>query len=70
MRAGADVRDEKIGLKIREAELLRVPYMLVVGRREAETGMVAPRSRRAGQAEPRALDAMVEELLDEIRSKR
>jgi threonyl-tRNA synthetase len=70
LRASADVRDEKIGLKIREAELLRVPHMLIVGGREAEAGTVAPRSRHGAQTEPRPVDLVIAELLDEIRSKR
>ncbi len=52
LRAEADVRDEKIGFKIREAEVMHVPWMLVVGGREAENGRggraPAPR-RRPGQ---------------------
>ena len=51
MRVEADLRDEKMNAKIRDAELLKVPYMLVVGPREAEAGMVSPRRKGQGQLE-------------------
>ena len=44
-RVAADLRNEKIGYKIREHTLQRVPYLLVVGDREKENGMVAVRTR-------------------------
>jgi threonyl-tRNA synthetase len=69
LRASADVRDEKIGFKIREAEVLRVPYMLVVGRKEQESVTVAVRSRRRGEEGARATAALAELLLDEIARK-
>ncbi|MBK6848641.1 MAG: threonine--tRNA ligase [Proteobacteria bacterium] len=51
LRAEADLRNEKLGAKIRDAQLQKVPYMLVVGDREASAGLVAPRPRQ-GQALP------------------
>jgi threonyl-tRNA synthetase len=48
LRAELDVRDDKIGAKIRDAQLEKVPYMLVVGAKEAEAGAVAVRSREKG----------------------
>ena len=48
VRAECDRRNEKLGLKIREAQLQKIPYMLVVGARESETGTVAVRSRSEG----------------------
>ncbi len=69
LRAAADTRDEKIGFKIREAEMLRVPYMLVVGRKEEETGAVAVRSRRRGEEGQRTPAQLSELLLDEIARK-
>ena len=51
VRAEADLRDEKMGAKIRDAELQKIPYMLVVGPREAEAGTVSPRRKGAGQLE-------------------
>jgi len=70
LRAEADLRDEKIGFKIREAELLKIPYMLVVGRKEAETGSVAVRARRGGDLGAQPVDRIVRDLLDESASRR
>jgi threonyl-tRNA synthetase len=66
LRAEADVRDEKIGFKIREAELLRVPYMLVVGGKEAAAGTVAVRARKRGDLGSRAVEDLGQELLDVV----
>jgi threonyl-tRNA synthetase len=49
VRVEVDLRDEKMGSKIRDAELQKIPYMLVVGPREAEAGTVSPRRKGAGQ---------------------
>ena len=56
VRVETDLRDEKMGAKIRDAELLKIPYMVIVGPREAEAGTVAPRRKGEGQlaALPRA----------------
>jgi len=59
IRAKIDVRNEKIGAKIREAEIEKVPYMLVVGDREAEAGTVAVRARRRGDQGAVALDDFI-----------
>jgi threonyl-tRNA synthetase len=48
IRAEIDTRNEKIGYKIREAQLQKLPYMLLIGDKEAETGMVSVRSRSGG----------------------
>jgi threonyl-tRNA synthetase len=48
IRAETDARSEKVNLKIREAQLQKIPYMLVVGDREAQAGSVALRNRRHG----------------------
>jgi threonyl-tRNA synthetase len=69
IRVGEDVRDEKIGFKIREAEVLRVPWMLVVGGREAESGQVALRVRHQGDMGARTVDQVAEEILDAVRNK-
>ena len=69
LRVGCDVRDEKIGYKIREAEVLRVPYMLVVGSREAKGDSVSVRARKRGDLGERPVAAVAEDLLDEIRRK-
>jgi threonyl-tRNA synthetase len=58
LRAELDDRNEKIGAKIRDAQLRKVPYMLVAGDRESQAGTVAVRSRREGDLGPMALDAI------------
>jgi threonyl-tRNA synthetase len=58
LRADLDERNEKIGAKIRDAQLRKVPYMLVAGDRESQAGTVAVRSRREGDLGPMALDAI------------
>jgi threonyl-tRNA synthetase len=69
LRIELDSRNEKIGYKIREAQLQKVPYMLVAGDREMAEGTVAVRSRFAGDLGARAVDAFVADALDEIRRK-
>jgi threonyl-tRNA synthetase len=61
-RVELDDRNEKLGYKIREAQLARVPHMLVIGDKEAAAGTVAPRSRSGGAAGPLSLDAFLEQL--------
>jgi threonyl-tRNA synthetase len=69
LRAGLDDRQEKIGFKIREAQVHKVPYMLVVGDRESREGTVAVRSRTAGDLGSRTLDEFLNSALDEVRRK-
>ena len=69
LRVELDERQEKIGFKIREAQLQKVPYMLVVGDREAAEGAVSVRSRSAGDLGARPLQAFVADALDEVRRK-
>jgi threonyl-tRNA synthetase len=61
LRATVDVRNEKLGAKIREAQLAKVPVMLVVGDREAADGAVAVRQRTAGDQGSMSLDAFIEQ---------
>ena len=72
-RNGVDVtvdnRSEKIGYKIRDARLSRLPYMLIVGEKEAEDGLVSVRSRFAGDEGQKTIDAFVEQICKEIRTK-
>jgi threonyl-tRNA synthetase len=68
LRAELDARNEKLGYKIREAQLAKVPYMLVVGDKEMETGTVAPRSRTGGNAAPVDLETFAKQLEAEVRS--
>jgi threonyl-tRNA synthetase len=69
LRADLDDRQEKIGYKIREAQLQKVPYMLVIGDRELADGTVSVRSRAAGDRGPATVDAFLESALEEVRSK-
>ena len=67
-RVETDHRSEKIGFKIRQAQLEKVPYMLVVGGKEAETGDVAVRNRH-GEQTVMSFDAFAAKLRDEVDSK-
>ena len=67
--AATDNRSEKIGFKIREARLDRVPYMLVVGQQEEEEGLVSVRSRFAGDEGQKPLAAFLDQICEEIRTK-
>ena len=64
-----DQRSEKMGYKIREARLEKVPYMLVVGAKEQEEGVVSVRSRYLGDEGSRPLDVFIQEITEEIRTK-
>ncbi len=67
--ATVDARAEKIGFKIRETRLAHVPYMLVVGQKEEEQGMVAVRSRYLGDEGQKTLDSFIAAICEEIRTK-
>jgi len=69
LRPLLDQRNEKVGFKIREAQLQKVPYMLVVGDREVANGTVSVRNRRHGDQGSKALDQFLEEALDLLRRK-
>jgi threonyl-tRNA synthetase len=65
-----DDRQEKIGFKIREAQLQKIPYMLVTGDREAAESTVAVRSRSGGDLGAKRLEAFIEEALLEVTNKK
>ena len=69
IRCEFDERNEKIGYKIREAQMEKVPYMLVLGDKEQESGMVAVRSRKTGETEVMALDELIAKLQKEVADK-
>lgn len=69
MRVEYDDRNEKIGYKIREAQLEKVPYMLVIGDKEAEAGAVAVRSRKEGDKGVMPVSAFIDMLTDEVQKK-
>ncbi|MFZ5975062.1 MAG: threonine--tRNA ligase, partial [Bacillota bacterium] len=69
LRAEIDLRNEKIGFKIREAQGQRIPYMLVLGDKEVEAGTVAVRSRREGDLGVMPLAGFIKKLREEIETK-
>jgi threonyl-tRNA synthetase len=66
LRVDVDDRQEKIGYKIREAQLQKVPYMLVVGDRESAEGTVSVRTRAGGDQGPKTIDDFVRAAQDEV----
>lgn len=70
LRAEADTRNEKIGYKIREAQLEKVPYMFIVGDKESADGTVSVRSRKDGDLGVMNLDEIIAKLVEEDRSKK
>lgn len=69
IRSSVDSRSEKIGYKIRESRLARVPYMLVVGAKEEEDQVVSVRSRYLGDEGQKPLDTFIDAICKEIRTK-
>ncbi len=67
--AAVDTRAEKIGFKIRDARLKRIPYLLVVGEKEAADKTVSVRSRYLGDEGAKPLDTFIEDVCREIRTK-
>jgi threonyl-tRNA synthetase len=67
--ATVDMRSEKIGYKIREARLDRLPYMLIVGQKEEEEGKVSLRSRYKGDEGMQDLQQFIDDICKEIRTK-
>ncbi len=68
-RAKADLRNEKIGFKIREHTLKRIPYLLVVGDKEMENGEIAVRSRKGEDLGKLSVDDFIKQLNDEVKSR-
>ena len=69
IRTSVDNRSEKIGYKIREARLQKVPYLLVVGAKEEEENVVSVRSRYLGDEGQKSLDTFINDICKEIRTK-
>ena len=69
IRAEIDTRAEKIGYKIREAQMQKIPYMLVVGAKEEEENLVSVRSRFAGDEGQKSLDEFVASVTEEIATR-
>ena len=70
LRVHADLRNEKMGYKIREAQLQKTPYMLIVGEREMLDGTVSVRSRSEGDIGAIAVGAFIDRANEEIRTKK
>ena len=68
-RVDVDSRSEKIGYKIREAQLMKVPYMIVVGEKEQENGTVSVRRRGEGDIGAMKLDEFIEKIAKEVENK-
>jgi len=70
IRVESDLRSEKMGYKIREAQLQKIPYMIVVGDKEEEQGIIALRSRSEGDLGQTTLDEFIAKLKTEIAEKK
>jgi threonyl-tRNA synthetase len=68
IRAKVDDGSDRMGAKIRDAEKLKIPYMLVVGDREQEAGTVAPRLRSGAQLDPISVDELIARMSEEIQT--
>ena len=69
VRVETDLRNEKIGYKIREAQMQKIPYMLVVGDREAESGKVAVRTRKGEDLGAMSFDEFAAKIQNEIKTR-
>jgi threonyl-tRNA synthetase len=69
LRAALDDRSEKVNFKIREAQLQKVPFMLVVGDREAQSGQVSVRHRKHGDRGVQSVEAFLEHVTQLIEKK-
>ena len=70
IRVNVDARAEKIGFKIREAQLEKVPYMLVIGEKEVENNTIAVRSRDLGDLGSMKKEEVIEKFVKEIEEKK
>ena len=69
IRVSCDTRSEKVGYKIREAQLEKIPYMLVIGDKEVEEGTVSVRSRKDGDLGSMPVESFLSKILQEIATK-
>ena len=69
IRCELDNRSEKIGYKIREAQLEKVPYMILMGDKDIENGTISVRSRKDGDIGSMSVDEFLAKALDEIATK-
>ena len=69
IRVEKDLRNEKIGFKIREAQMMKIPFMIVLGDKEVESGQVAVRKRRSKETRTLDLDSFLDEIKSLIQEK-
>ena len=69
LRVETDARSEKVGFKIREATIAKIPYMLIVGDREIESGQVSVRKYKIGDAGPAAVDDVIRDIAAQVAAK-
>jgi threonyl-tRNA synthetase len=69
IRVLVDDRNEKVGFKIREAELQKIPYMIIVGEKEAQSGQISIRKRKKGDLGQCELTNFIDQILEEIDQK-
>jgi threonyl-tRNA synthetase len=69
IRAEVDSSSERIGYKIRTAQLEKIPYMVVIGKKEAENGLISVRSRKNGDLGAIEVNTFIEKILNEIKLK-
>ncbi len=69
LRVEIDLRNEKIGFKVREAQMMKIPYMLVIGDREAEEGTVSLRSRQGANVNGLSHQELIETMQKEADSR-
>jgi len=69
IRSETDLRSEKIGYKIRQAELQKIPYIAVIGDKEVESGMVALRARGRKDLGQLSVSDLIKKLEEEIKNK-
>ena len=67
IRVEKDFRNEKLGLKIREAELQKIPYMVVIGDREVKQELIAPRARTGKTLSPMKIEELIQKIKEESR---
>ena len=70
LRVELDCRNEKIGYRVREAQLSKVPYMLVVGANEKEEGTVSIRARKEGEGGVMKVDDMIARFVEEVKTRK
>ena len=70
IRVEVDERNEKIGYKIREAQLSKVPYMLVVGDKEAESNKVSVRNNKQGDLGQMDVEEFINKIVEEIENRK